>query len=284
VAIRTGSLVFREAVFDFQRVYVVGVVNATPDSFSDGGAHAVPEVAVAYAESLVAAGADVVDVGGESTRPRGARRVDANEEIARVVPIIVALAARLPTPISIDTTKAAVAEAALAAGAEIVNDISGGRFDPDIAGVAAAAGAAYVCGHVRGDTIDAVHAAEASPASFEDVCRELAERIEALPASLRGRIIADPCLGFGKQTAQNLELTRRAGELGERLGCPVMIGPSRKRYLGELTGKDVGDRDDATIGAALAAAASGARFVRVHNVAKVVPALTVFEASQRGAA
>jgi len=264
-------------------VYIAGVVNVTPDSFSDGGRALEPEVAVAYAQALVDAGADILDIGGESTRP-GAVKVSADEEIARVVPVICALAARLDTPISIDTTKAAVAEAALAAGAELVNDISGGAFDPDIIEVAANGGAAFVCGHVRGASLPDAHAAEQAPPSYDEVVEALGARIAALPTALRHRTVVDPGLGFGKQTAQNLELTRRAGELAAALCCPVMIGPSRKRFLGELTGKPVGDRDDATIGAALAAAASGANIVRVHNVARVKPALAVFEAAWRFAA
>ncbi|RMH40512.1 MAG: dihydropteroate synthase [Deltaproteobacteria bacterium] len=258
----------------------MGVVNATPDSFSDGGLFAEPELAVARAEALVAHGADIVDVGGESTRP-GAAPVPADDEIARVVPVICALAARLPTPISIDTTKAAVAEAAIAAGAEIVNDISGGAFDPDLPAVAADAGAAYVCGHVRGTTLAEAHAAEAAPPDFDDVVAELRARIDGLPPGLRGRTIADPCLGFGKGTRQNVELVRRAGELADAVGAPVLVGPSRKRFLGDLTGQPVAERDDATVGAALAAVAAGAHIVRVHDVARLRPALVAFCAIAR---
>jgi len=278
VPTRFGPMAFRKAVFDWRRVYVMGVVNATPDSFSDGGAYRHPEVAVVFAHGLVGAGADIIDVGGESTRP-AAEPVSAAEEIERVVPIILALAARLATPISIDTTKAEVAEAAVAAGAEIINDISGGRFDPDILSVAERSGAAYVCGHVRGSSIQEVHAAEADPPGFDDVLNELSDRLAALPAALRHRTIIDPCLGFGKPTEQSLELTRRAGELSAALYCPVLLGPSRKRFLGELTGKPVRERDDATVGAALAAAAAGTNIVRVHDVARLRPALTVFEAA-----
>ena len=268
---------FRDSTFDWSRAYVAGVVNVTPDSFSDGGQLLEPEIAVAYAEALVLHGADLIDVGGESTRP-GAESVSAAVEIERVVPVIVALAARLPIPISIDTTKAEVAEAALAAGAELVNDISGGLFDPDIARVTAEAGAAYVCGHVRGHDLAEIHAAEEDPPGYDAVVRELGERLEALPPPLRGRTIVDPCLGFGKRTPQNLELCRRAGELAAALGCPVMIGPSRKRFLGELTGKPAGERDGATVGAALGAVAAGAHILRVHDVGRLVPALRVYEA------
>jgi dihydropteroate synthase len=274
---RLASLELRGTVLDWRRVYVAGVVNVTPDSFSDGGRYLEPEVAVALAAALVDAGADLLDVGGESTRP-GARPVEAEEEIERVVPVILALAARGATPIAVDTTKAAVGEAALAAGAEIVNDVSGGRIDPELAEVADAAGAAYVCGHARGRSLDEIHAAERTPPTFDEVVAELRAQVAALPERLRARTIVDPGLGFGKRTPHNLELIRRAGELAAAVGRPVMVGPSRKRFIGELTGRPVGDRDGGTIGAALAAAAAGAHIVRVHDVAGVRSALTVFEA------
>jgi dihydropteroate synthase len=255
----------------------MGVVNTTPDSFSPGGRFTSVEDAVAHALALGADGADLIDIGGESTRP-GAAPVGAEEEIARVVPVLERLAGRTRAVLSVDTTKAPVARAALAAGAELVNDISGGRFDPAIAEVTAAAGAAFVCGHVRGSSLAEVHGAEAAPATFDQVALELGERLAALPSALRRRTLCDPGLGFGKRTAQNLELSRRAGELSARLSCPVMVGPSRKRFIGELTGRPVDARDPGTIGAALAAAAAGAHVVRVHDVAGVSAALRVFRA------
>jgi dihydropteroate synthase len=264
--------------FDWTRTYVMGVLNVTPDSFSDGGAFLAPGAAIAAGVALREHGADLVDVGGESTRPSGARPVDAAEELERVVPVIRGLVAR-GVPVSIDTTKAAVAAGALAAGAEVVNDISGGLFDPVLLQVTADAGAAYVCGHVRGRDLAAVHAAEQAPPTFDEVAAELAARLDALPAGLRERTLVDPGLGFGKGVAENLELSRRAGELRARLGCAVMLGPSRKRYLGELTGAPVGERDAATVGAALAGVAGGADFVRVHAVHLLAPALVVYEAS-----
>jgi dihydropteroate synthase len=280
---RFAPFQFRHVSLDWSRPYLVGIVNVTPDSFSDGGAWSTPAAAVAHGELLAEAGADVLDIGGESTRP-GAARVSESEELDRVLPVIEGLAGRVPLPLSVDTTRAAVARAALAAGAEVVNDISGGLFDPAIAEVAAGAGAAYVCGHVRGASVAAVHAAEASPPSYEEVAFELGARVMALPAALRHRTIVDPCLGFGKGTAQNLELTRQAGALGAALGCPVMIGPSRKRFLGELCGgAAVGERDPATVGAALAAVAAGAQLVRVHDVKLLRPALIVYDAVMGGA-
>ena len=272
-----APIVFRRNILRWDRVYLFGVMNITPDSFSDGGRHVAVADAVAFGLRSECAGADVLDVGGESTRP-GAAVVPAEEEIARVVPVIEGLVeAGCGVPIAVDTTKASVARAALAAGAEMVNDISGGRFDPAIVDVAAAAGAAYVCGHVRGRNLAEVHAAEADPPSFEEVAAELGERVAALPADLRQRTLVDPCIGFGKGLATNLALLARAGELAAGTGRPVLVGPSRKRFLGVLTGKPVGERDDATVGAALAAAAAGASALRVHDVGRVHDALAVFE-------
>jgi dihydropteroate synthase len=268
-------IALRGLTLDWSRPYLVGVVNATPDSFSDGGLHAGLRAAVEHGKRLAAAGADILDIGGESTRP-GAVPVPAEEELRRVVPVIRVLARELEVPISVDTTKAEVARAALDAGAQVVNDVAGGRFDPEITRVTAAAGGAYVLGHLRGDTLAEVH--DAPRPSYDQVVAELGAALAGLPGTLRDRTIVDPGLGFGKGTAENLELTRRAGELGAALGCAVMLGPSRKRFLGELTGAEVGARDHATVGAALAAVACGAHLVRVHDVAGVKEALAVFTA------
>lgn len=266
----------RRVTLDWSSTYILGVVNVTPDSFSDGGQFAGVDEAVIYGLRLVEEGAAIVDVGGESTRPVGAAAVTAAEEIERVVPVVRGLVAGGAT-VSIDTTKAEVAEASVRAGAELVNDISGGLFDPAMAVTVAGLGAAFVCGHVRGASIAEVHASGADPPSFEELQLELAARIAALPLSLRKRTVVDPCLGFGKRTPQNIELTRRAGELGTSLGCPVLVGPSRKRFLGELTGAAVDDRDGATVGACLAAVASGVHMLRVHNVKLLSHALLMYE-------
>jgi len=272
---RLPPMEFRGAVLDWSRPYLVGVVNTTPDSFSDGGRHLDPDAAVERALALAADGADLLDIGGESTRP-GAEPVPAGEELARVLPVIERLAGRAGIPVlSIDTCKAEVARAALAAGAEVVNDVSGGLFAPTAA-AAAEAGAAFVCGHVRGRRLDEVHAA--APPAFDELVAELAARLADLPVSLAGRIAVDPGLGFGKRTAQNLELLRRSGELSAALSCPVMVGPSRKRFLGELTGRPVDERDAATVGAALAAVRAGAQLIRVHEVRAVRDALRVYRA------
>jgi len=275
---RFPAIPLRRRTLSFDRVLVFGVVNVTPDSFSDGGLLPNVDSAVEFALRLQHAGADVLDVGGESTRPQRAEPVSAAAEIRRVVPVIRALAERAGAPISVDTSKAAVAAAAIEAGAEIVNDISGGLFDEAMIDAVVRGGAAYVCGHVRGASIADVHAAEAEPPGFEDVSLELARRLALLPADLRQRTIIDPGIGFGKKTPQNLELLARAGELGAALARPVLVGPSRKRFLGELTGRPIEDRDAATVGACLAAVAAGADAVRVHDVKSVRDALTVFEA------
>ena len=278
-----ATIELRSARFDWSRVYVAGVLNVTPDSFSDGGSYLDLDTAVAHARALVRAGADLIDVGGESTRP-GAAAVDESTERARVLPVVRALAQELRVPVSVDTTKASMARAALAAGAEIINDISGGRFDAEMPAAVADAGGVYICGHVRGSNVREAHAAEGAPPGFEEVAAELAERLAAMPAALRERVVIDPGLGFGKRTPQNLELLRRAGELSGRLGCPVMVGPSRKRFIAEVAGdqgRDMTLRDRGTVGACLAAAASGAQLVRTHDVALLVPALRVFEAVTR---
>jgi dihydropteroate synthase len=253
-------------------------VNVTPDSFSDGGRHAGVESAVDFALRCLDAGADMVDVGGESTRPQGAAPVSAEEEIRRVEPVIAELARRTAAPVSIDTSKARVAEAAIAAGAQIVNDVAGGRFDPAIVDVAARSGVGFVLGHLRGATLAEVHARESSPPTVDEVEAELVAALAALPAGLAARTIVDPGIGFGKRTPENLALLAASGRLAAATGRPVMVGPSRKRFLGELTGRPVGDRDDATVGACLAAVAAGAHVLRVHDVKKLRDALLVFEA------
>src|SRR5262245_29161544 len=195
------------AVFDGARTWVMGVVNVTPDSFSDGGRYVDASDAVAAARRLVAEGADLVDVGGESTRP-GAADVDEETELRRVVPVIELLAASCPVPLSVDTRKGAVARAALAAGASMVNDVSGGR-DPSLLEAVAAAGAPVVLGHLRGGP-RTMQAEVRFDALFEEVVAELAERVAAARAAAVGQIIVDPGIGFGKTTAHNLELLARA--------------------------------------------------------------------------
>jgi dihydropteroate synthase len=263
------------AVLDGSRTYVMGVVNITPDSFSDGGRYVVPEAAVALAEALVAEGADVLDVGGESTRP-GAKPVDEEMEWARLGPVLAALVEGTGVPISVDTYKGSVARRALAEGAALINDVTGGR-DPELLAAAAAAGAPVVLGHLRGAPTTMQEGIVFTDV-FEEVAAELGASVARARAAGVEQLVVDPGIGFGKTVAHNLELLGRAGELGERLGLPVMVGPSRKGFLGHLTGRPVTERLPATLGAVVAAVLAGADFVRVHEVRAVRDALVVARA------
>lgn len=259
-------------IFPPDRVTLVGILNLTPDSFSDGGRllrhDGAPDLGavVAAARALVDAGADVLDVGGESTRP-GAVPVPEALEIARTRAVVEALAKELAVPLSIDTRKAAVAEAALLAGARVVNDISGLRHDPALAAVAAAAGATLVLGHLRGEP-----ATMQDGIAFADVVAEVADELRESAAharalGFRGELVVDPGIGFGKNLAHNLALIANVAELRRRVGLPVLLGPSRKRFLGELTGDEVGARDLATAIAGGIGVFAGADALRVHDVA-----------------
>jgi dihydropteroate synthase len=274
-------------VFPRDRVTIVGVLNLTPDSFSDGGRFVgrtgAPEgetvdveAAVAEARRLVEAGAHVLDLGGESTRP-GAEDVPVERELARTRVALERLAAAgLPVPLSIDTRKAAVARAALAAGARVVNDVSGLRHDPALAEEVAAAGATLVLGHMRGTP-----ATMQRDVDYDDVLAEVAGALEHSCERARRagvpheRLAVDPGLGFGKRLEDNLRLVAHAGWLRDRLGTPVMLGPSRKSFLGALTGDPVGQREEATLAACAVAAFAGADALRVHEPAAVVRAARV---------
>jgi dihydropteroate synthase len=252
------------------RPHLMAIVNATPDSFSDGGLHADPAGAIAFAESCAADGAAILDVGGESTRP-GASRVCAAEQRARTEPVVRALAAR--HAVSIDTTRAEVASAALAAGACMVNDVSGATEDPAMLDAVAASGAAIVLMHRRFAPDEdrwSTERDERRPGG--DVVREVRDwlggRVDAAVRAgiARDRIAVDPGFGFGKDVAQNAAMLRSFGEFAS-LGVPVLAGLSRKSFLGALAGQpDPVARDAASIGAALAAAARGAAILRVHAV------------------
>ena len=259
------------------RSCVVGILNVTPDSFSDGGRHFAPADALAGARAMQEAGAAVLDVGGESTRP-GAATPDEEEELRRVVPVVRALAAEIALPISVDTRRSRVAEAALAAGAEIVNDVSALAHDPRMAGVVRDAGAGVVLMHMRGDpaTMDA-RATYGDVAA--EVAAELAERRDrALDAGIaREAIVLDPGLGFAKRPEHNFAVLDRLASV-TALGHPVMVGPSRKRFLGAATGAPVDRRDAATAAACVAARIRGARLFRVHDAAAAVEALAVADA------
>lgn len=262
---------------DPERVLVMGVVNVTPDSFSDGGRYASAEAAIAHGLALAHDGADIVDVGGEATGPRSTP-VSLEEELARVLPVVEGLAAH-GLRVSVDTTKAAVAEAALARGATIVNDVSGGVFDPRMRDVLAACEATYICGHLRGASIGEVFRREGTePMTFDDVVLELAARLEALPDAVAGRTWLDPGVGFGKTPELNVELVTAAGRLGFALDRPVVIGPSRKRFLRHLLDPDPSevDLDRATAAMCIHALVAGPLVARVHNVALLRDALSAY--------
>ncbi len=250
----------------------MGIVNATPDSFSDGGAFATPNAAADHGERLAAEGAAVLDVGGESTRP-GASPVAADEEISRVVPVIAALHRRLALPISVDTSKARVAAAAIAAGASLVNDVWGFQRDAEMARVVADTGAAAVLMHNRA-TIDPTLDVIAEILGFLSRSIDL-----ALAAGVReGQLLVDPGFGFGKTPQQNLELIRRLRELAP-LGCPVLLGVSRKSTIGFVTGqKHPAERVVGSIAAGLMGVMNGAAILRVHDVGPHVQALQVWRA------
>ena len=271
-------------IFPRERVTVVGVLNATPDSFSDGGrliddTGAVDvDAAVAVAARMVEAGAEMIDVGGESTRP-GAMETPLAIEIGRTAPVVEALAKRFAVKISIDTRKAAVAEAALDAGARVVNDVSGLGFDTALAGITAAAGASLIVGHLRGTP----ETMQQNP-HFDDVLGEVATELGVSLAAARAagipdeRLAVDPGIGFGKRLEDNLALLANLGSIGKTLGLPVLVGPSRKRFLGSLTGDPVECRDGATAAACAVAIFAGADAVRVHDVAGAVRAAAVASA------
>jgi dihydropteroate synthase len=254
---------------------LMGVVNVTPDSFSDGGLYLDSDAAIAHGEKLLRDGASVLDVGGESTRP-GAAEVDEAEELRRVEPVVVALAGE--ATVSIDTSKLAVAEAALNAGASIVNDVTALRRDPEIAALCADRGAGVVLMHMPGSP----RTMQDNPA-YEDVVDEikafLAERIEAALAAgvAEERIWLDPGIGFGKTVEHNLELLRRLAELRE-LGRPLVIGTSRKSFIGRIDGSAVDERLGGSIASSVLAAAEGADVLRVHDVAETAQAMRVAEA------
>ena len=251
---------------------VMGIVNVTPDSFSDGGLYLDPERAIAHGLELVEAGADVLDIGGESTRP-GAAEVPAEEELRRVVPVIEGLAGR--AVISIDTTKAVVAEAAIDAGATIVNDVSGLRGDPDMTALCAERGVEVVIMHMLGTP----RTMQRDP-RYENVVAEvleflLGQAVRATDAGVeRERIWIDPGIGFGKTVEHNLALLAATAEFAAT-GLPVLLGPSRKTFIGKIDGSKEDRRLGGTIAACLEAMRGGAAMVRVHDVPAVVQAIRV---------
>jgi dihydropteroate synthase len=265
-----------------ERCLVMGILNVTPDSFAERERWADPAAAVDAALAMEAGGADIIDVGGESTRP-GADTVSEADELARVVPVIAALARRLRAPISIDTTKAAVARAAVDAGASIVNDVSGFRRDPALARVVADIGAAVILMHMRGTP-----ATMGSHADYEDVvedaARELRESMTLGRAAGVGddRVVLDPGIGFAKRPAHSYGVLARLPELASALGRPLLVGPSRKSFMsGALDGRPAVERDWGTAAAVTAAVLAGAHIVRVHAVAEMAQVVRVAEEIRR---
>jgi dihydropteroate synthase len=263
---------------DLSRPRVMGIVNVTPDSFSDGGQRESPRAAIAHCERLVEEGADILDIGGESSRP-GAQPLPQSQEWERLAPVLAA-ALTLGVPVSVDTYKPQTMQAALDLGVDIVNDIAALRHP----GAVQAVGAHPQCGvclmHMRGDPVSM----QSDPFFEGDVVAEVAGFLEARVAALdavgvaRGRIVLDPGYGFGKSVEQNFELLTRQEEL-QAFDLPLLVGWSRKSSLGTLTGRPVGDRLAASLAAALAAVQHGARIVRVHDVADTVDALKVWRAA-----
>jgi dihydropteroate synthase len=260
-----------------RRPAVMGIVNATPDSFSDGGRALASDSAIALGRALAAQGADLLDLGGESSRP-GAEPVPVEEELRRVIPVIEGLAGPAGVPISVDTTKAEVARRALAAGAAIVNDITALGGDPEMPRVAADSGAGVVLMHMRGEP----KTMQLDP-RYDDVVAEvyeyLARRVEWAEAQgiPRSRIAVDPGIGFGKTFEHNLDLLRNLRRFAS-LGCAVLIGTSRKGFLGTLTGRPATERATASVVSSLAASLQGADVLRVHDVGPMVDAIKVWEA------
>lgn len=255
---------------------LMGILNVTPDSFSDGGSYVSIDAAVEHARRLVEAGADLLDIGGESTRP-GAEPVGVEEELRRVVPVIAELAGTIAVPISIDTTKAAVAAAALEAGAEVVNDVSGLTFDRETPAVCRDHAAGVVCMHIRGTP----QTMQLDP-RYDDVVSEVEryflDRLDALEAAgiPPERVVLDPGIGFGKTAAHNLDLLA-ATDRFRGLGRPLLIGHSRKRFLKAVLGRPVEERTAGTIGVAVALAALGADYLRVHDVQAIRDALVAWK-------
>lgn len=267
--------------FDVPRL--MGILNVTPDSFSDGGRFDAPEAALAQAQAMAGAGADMIDVGGESTRP-GSHPVPAEQEIARTAPVIEAIRAGLAPPISIDTRKAAVARAAVGAGAGLVNDVAGFTYDPALAPYCAEAGLPVCVMHAQGDPQTMQDDPRYDHVTL-DVYDFLAARIEALVAGgiPRERIIVDPGIGFGKTQAHNLTLLTQLS-LFHGLGCPVLLGASRKKFIGTIGAAPEADaRMPGSLAVALAGVAQGVQILRVHDVAATRSGLALWRAATTGA-
>ncbi len=272
----------REHIFAWgKRTYIMGVLNVTPDSFSDGGEFDNVENALLQAMKMIEAGADIIDIGGQSTRP-GAEEISLEAELSRVIPVITAIRQQSSIPISLDTTRAIVAAQGIAAGADLINDISGGTFDRLLLPTVAKLAVPIILMHLRGNP-----QTMQSLTHYEDLVKEIKEFLqnrvkEAVQWGIaRENIIIDPGIGFAKTGRQNLELLRELGQFRD-LGLPILIGLSRKRFIGEITGKD--DPKERVFGTAAACAiaiAKGSDILRVHDVAAIVDVSKVVDAIER---
>ncbi len=272
----TLSLGSKELAFA-NKTLVMGILNVTPDSFSDGGRFDSVERAQRHALKMLADGADIIDIGGESTRP-GSDAISADEEMTRVIPVIERIRLKSDVPISIDTSKAVVARAALEAGADIINDISGLTFDAAMPPLAAETGVPVVVMHTFSNP-KVMQKTYRYDDVVEDIFHFFKERLEALTQSgIQGdRIILDPGIGFGKSIQHNCRLIRECRRFGE-LGCPILIGASRKSFIGAILDADVNDRLEGSLAAAVAAAWAGANIIRAHDVKETVRALQLSDA------
>jgi len=274
---------FGKRTYDLSsRTHVMGVLNVTPDSFSDGGKFIGRDAAIEHALRMVEDGADIIDVGGESTRPKsqaygdGADIVPTDEELHRVIPVIDELVRHTDVPISIDTYKTSVAREALQAGASIVNDISGFTFDQDMPSVVAGAGASAVVMHIQGTP----KTMQQNP-TYQDLMGEISTFLEESLAKGRragiDQMIVDPGIGFGKRLEHNLQLIRQLKSL-EALGCPILVGPSRKSFIGAILGLPVNERLEGSLAAAVGCILNGAHIIRVHDVKETKRAALIADA------
>lgn len=273
----------RHGELDFaRRTLIMGIINVTPDSFFDGGRRFEPAKAIADGEAMAASGADILDIGGESTRP-GAQPVSENEEIARVLPVVRGLRAQVDAPISIDTYKTKVARAALDAGADIVNDISALRFDPGMASMVAAEKVPLILMHMQGTP----RTMQQKEPQYSDVVREVrdflaAQLYQAMDAGVaQDAVVIDPGIGFGKTIEHNLQLLRGLPMLAA-LGQPLLVGVSRKTFIGKILGAEPAERLEGSLAAAVAAVLGGANILRVHDVPESYKATRIADAIRFG--
>jgi len=274
----SGRVTLRGGVLSLaERVHVMGILNVTPDSFSDGGRYVDADAACAHAMAMIEQGADLLDIGAESSKP-GAVAIDEEEERRRLLPIVRELCRRTTIPLSIDTTKAAIAEEALDAGAALINDISALRFDPRMASVVARSGAGVILMHMQGTPATMQRTASYTYV-VEDVRAFLAARLEvAQQAGIpRDRILLDPGIGFGKNCEHNVTLLNHLDAF-QTLGRPIVVGVSRKAFLGKILGRTIDERLMGTAGAVAVAIMKGARVIRVHDVAPIRDVVKIVEA------